>query len=187
MNFPSRKRDQHKYFRVIFRQEVRLYFFFKFIYWFPRRFRLTLPSSGRAKPRNRILYFTRLGIDPLPHLASGSYYCLVDPQAAFLLFIKTAFAQMKRDKSPLLVVSWKREYFRLPREGRKRNHPVSLDYTIDDNYNPFNLLTWQSRESFTSVSLSSVIVYSLDSPVYLRCQIDFATVVFVCRTPLRWF
>lgn len=132
--------------------------FFKFIYWLPRRFRLTLSSPERAKPWNRILYFTRLGIDLFPHLASGSYYCFVDPQAAFLLFIKTALAQMKRDKSPLLVVSRKREYFHLPREGRKRNHPVSLDYAVDDNYNPFNLLTWQSRESFTSFSLSPVIM-----------------------------
>lgn len=69
--------------------------FFQFIYWLPRRCRLTLPSPGKAKSRNRILYFTRLGIDALLHLVSGSCYCLASPQSAFLLFIKMALANEK--------------------------------------------------------------------------------------------
>lgn len=97
---PSRKRDQRKYFRVMFPREVRLCvcFFSKFIYWLPRRFRLTLSSPGRAKAAksNFIFYASR----DRPTVASGSCYCLAHPQSAFLLFIKTALANEKGQAEP---------------------------------------------------------------------------------------
>lgn len=121
--------------------------FFKFIYWLPHRCRLTLTIPlEKAKSRNRILYFTRLGIDALLHLVSGSCYCLASPQSAFLLFIKKLRSRIRRFNSFRCLAETRLPFFFSERESGISSW--SLNNAVDHNYNISNLLAGKVSPRF---------------------------------------